>query len=67
MKIKQYADAETAKEIREAIRAAEGHCPCVLEQFRCEDTKCMCLDFRNSEAGTICNCGLYIKLTNEKN
>lgn len=62
MKIKRYADEETAIEIRAAIKAADGHCPCVLEQFRCTDTKCMCKEFRESPAGTICNCGLYIKL-----
>ena len=62
MKIQRYADNETAAEIRNAIRASQGHCPCVLEQFRCEDTLCMCKEFRESPAGTICNCGLYIKV-----
>ena len=64
MKIKKYADEETAKEIRAAVKASDGHCPCVLEQFRNEDTKCMCKEFRESPEGTICHCGLYIKLEN---
>lgn len=64
MKFKQYADNDTAKEIRAAIRAAQGHCPCVLEEFRSDDTKCPCLDFRSSKEGTVCNCGLYIKTKN---
>lgn len=31
MTVKRYADDELAKEIRAAIKAADGHCPCVLE------------------------------------
>lgn len=61
MKIQRYADEETAELIRAAVRASDGHCPCVLEPFRCADTKCMCKEFRDSPQGTICNCGLYIK------
>ena len=61
MTIKRYADIETAKEIRAAIKNSDGHCPCVLEQCRCADTLCMCKEFRESPVGTICNCGLYIK------
>lgn len=61
MKIRQYADEELAVEIRAAIANCNGHCPCVLEQFRNADTKCMCKDFRDAPADTICNCGLYIK------
>ena len=61
MKIQRYADKETAAEIRAAVRASNGHCPCVLEQFRCADTLCMCKEFRESPKGTVCNCGLYIK------
>lgn len=62
MKITRYADDELAQEIRSAIRAASGHCPCVLEQFRCDDTLCMCKEFRESPVGTVCNCGLYKKV-----
>lgn len=64
MKIQQYADEEFAAEIRAAVKEAQGHCPCVFEVFRDADTKCMCKDFRESPAGTICNCGLYIKIEN---
>lgn len=62
MHIKRYAEEPLASEIRAAIRAAEGHCPCVLEACRNEDTKCMCKEFRDSPKGTICTCGLYIKI-----
>lgn len=62
MHIKRYADDILAAEIRAAIKAANGHCPCVLEVCRNDDTKCMCKDFRESPKGTVCTCGLYIKL-----
>jgi hypothetical protein len=64
MTIKRYADDELAKEIRAAIRQCEGHCPCVLTEMRSKDTLCMCREFRESPAGTVCNCGLYIKTEN---
>ena len=62
MKIKKYATEEVADQIRQAIVEAEGHCPCILTQFRCADTKCMCKEFRDAPKGTICQCGLYIKI-----
>ena len=62
MKIVKYADEETEREIREKIKEAEGHCPCVLKVYRCKDTLCMCKSFREAPAGTICTCGLYQKL-----
>lgn len=62
MKIQKYASEELAQEIRASIKAAQGHCPCVLEPFRNQDTLCMCKEFREAPKGTICNCGLYIKV-----
>lgn len=62
MKIKVYADKETANEIRKKMREADGHCPCVLPSKRNDDTLCMCKAFREASAGTICHCGLYIKI-----
>ncbi len=62
MKIERYANEEKAKEIRAAIQKAGGHCPCSIPAFRNNDTLCMCKDFRNSPAGTICHCGLYKKV-----
>ena len=62
MKIQIHADPVLALEIQDAIQAAEGHCPCVLEAFRSADTKCMCKAFREAPEGSICNCGLYIKI-----
>lgn len=64
MKVEVYANQEQEEMIRAAIKIANGHCPCVLERFRNEDTKCMCKDFRDLPVGSICNCGLYIKTEN---
>lgn len=61
MTIKRYAEPELAAEIRANIRANDGHCPCVPTALRSEDTLCMCKEFRESPAGTVCNCGLYQK------
>jgi hypothetical protein len=62
MRVTVYADAETAKEIRQAMKEAKGHCPCVLPSKRNEDTLCMCKNFREAPAGTVCHCGLYKKI-----
>lgn len=61
MKVKIY-DKETAPVIREAVKQANGYCPCVIATARNEDTKCMCKAFREAPAGTVCHCGLYIKI-----
>lgn len=64
MKIRVYADDELELEIRAAMKAADGHCPCVLASARNQDTKCMCKAFREAPVGTVCHCGLYIKTEN---
>ena len=64
MKVRVYADDALELEIRSAMKAAGGHCPCVLASARNEDTKCMCKAFREAPAGTVCHCGLYIKTEN---
>lgn len=56
--IKVNPDEEHVKLIRAALLKNNNYCPCQLEQT--EDTKCMCKDFRDTEAG-ICHCGLFIK------
>jgi hypothetical protein len=64
MKIELYTDKETANEIRTKMREAGGHCPCVLPSKRNEDTVCICKNFREAPAGTVCHCGLYKKTEN---
>lgn len=56
--IKVTSDQELEKEIRAALKANDGYCPCIVKKTK--DTKCMCKDFRKMKEGT-CFCGLYIK------
>ena len=53
---------EEFKMVSVAIEENEGYCCCAIEKN--DDTKCMCKNFRESPAGTICHCGLYIKKEN---
>lgn len=52
-------DIATVELIKEGLRDNDGYCPCKL--VKTEDTKCMCKEFREQEAGE-CHCGLYIKI-----
>jgi ferredoxin-thioredoxin reductase catalytic subunit len=56
--IKVNEDAEHVREIREALKANGGYCPCRISKN--EDTKCMCKEFRDQKSG-MCHCGLYYK------
>jgi hypothetical protein len=51
--------ADDIHRITKAIRENDGYCPCALDKT--EDTKCMCLEFREMESG-VCPCGLYKKV-----
>lgn len=52
-------DKDIVDKVRAALRENDGYCPCKLEQT--EDTKCMCLEFREQQTIGFCHCGLYIK------
>ena len=58
MKIKVNPDKELVKEIRDALKANDGYCPCRIEKT--PENKCMCKEFLEQESG-MCHCGLYIK------
>lgn len=58
MRIKINPDKEFVREMKQAIKDNNGHCPCRIE--RSKDTLCMCKSFREMDEGT-CHCGLYIK------
>lgn len=51
-------DKEFVRDMKKALKANNGFCPCALEKS--PDTKCMCKEFREMESG-VCTCGLYIK------
>ena len=60
MKIVINPDKDFVREMKTALKANNGFCPCALEKSK--DTKCMCKDFRDKvRNGYIgeCNCGLY--------
>lgn len=58
-KIVINGDSKVVTEIRKALAANEGYCPCKL--VHTPDTKCMCREFREQPSG-MCHCGLYIKM-----
>ena len=58
MKISIIKDKEKVKEIRSAIKANDGYCPCKIEKV--PENKCMCQEFIAGGLGT-CHCGLYVK------
>jgi ferredoxin-thioredoxin reductase catalytic subunit len=53
--MKLNPDKEAVKRIRQAIKDANGYCPCSL--IRDSDHKCCCKDMRENH---VCECGLYI-------
>lgn len=61
MKVKVNPDKEFVKEMRDAIKKANGHCPCVPPNKRNQDTKCMCKNFLEEVESGYCHCGLYCK------
>ena len=58
MKISIIKDKDKVKEIRDAIKANDGYCPCKIEKI--PENKCMCKDFIEAGLGP-CHCGLYVK------
>ena len=61
--IKYTDDTELKEQILQALKEADGYCPCRIDHT--PDTKCMCKEFRDMEEGT-CHCGLYIKTKTKK-
>lgn len=60
MKIIINPDTEYAESVKKKLKENGGYCPCKL--VKNEDTKCMCLEFReqiNNEIPGFCHCGLY--------
>ena len=63
LKIIENEDKELVKEIKENLAENSGYCPCRTNKT--EDTKCMCLEFREHIKDKNwfgeCHCGLYVK------
>ena len=48
-KIYSNPDKEYVKEIQKKLKENGGYCPCRITKS--EDTKCMCIEFREHESG----------------
>jgi Ferredoxin thioredoxin reductase catalytic beta chain. len=59
MKIVVNPSGEFVRKMCAAIKDNDGYCPCSL--IKNADTKCMCKEFREQDAG-VCHCGLYTKI-----
>lgn len=63
MNVRYNEDKEHVEAILSALKQTMGYCPCRMD--RTEETKCMCLEFReqikNPEFEGLCHCGLYYK------
>lgn len=59
MKIEINPDKQKVMEVRAAVKANDGYCPCQLEKT--ERTKCICLNFLENN-DEWCHCGLYRKI-----
>lgn len=54
---------EIDKSIAELVKQNNGYCPCAISKN--EDTKCMCKEFREQEAGD-CHCGRFRKVKDDE-
>ena len=61
MRIALNPDKEKVKEVREALKANDGYCPCRIK--KCPENKCMCQEFLNQKEEGYCLCGLYKKIS----
>mgnify|MGYP005792152389 CR=1 FL=1 len=52
-------DESLVNNIRKQLKENDGYCPCKL--VKNENTKCMCLEFREMDEG-VCHCGLFFKI-----
>ena len=62
MKIILNPDKEIVAIARQQLKETGGYCPCILEPFRDESTRCQCDSFRQQieqEIECECYCGLF--------
>lgn len=57
---KSNPNAETYKEVSEAVRENGNYCCCALTKE--PDTMCMCKEFRTSDESGFCHCGRFYKV-----
>jgi len=49
------------KDFKEKLKLNKNTCICSLDYDNL-DMKCMCKDFKESDIGTICHCGIFKKI-----
>lgn len=59
MRISVNTNTKKVKEIREALKANDGYCPCQITKSK--ETKCICKEFAEQEQSGYCHCELYYK------
>ncbi len=59
LRISLNSDITKVNEVRKAIDANGGYCPCSI--VKTEDTQCMCKNFKNQNTPGFCHCELYYK------
>lgn len=63
MRVSYNPDKKLVREVKAALLANSGYCPCKVAKT--EDTKCICKDFRDKldDINFLgqCHCGLYVK------
>ena len=63
MKIILNPDKEIVAIARQQLKETGGYCPCILEPFRDESTRCQCASVRQQIEQEIegeCYCGLFV-------
>lgn len=63
LRIIKNPDNEKYLAVTEAVRQANGFCPCKL--IRNEDTKCICKDFKEQQTEGECCCGRFVKVNDD--
>jgi hypothetical protein len=59
LKVKPHPNSDLFQEITKAIKDNDEYCCCAMEKN--DDTKCMCLNFREQTEGGFCHCGRFFK------
>lgn len=60
LKIIKNPDKNKYNKVTEAVKNADGYCPCMLQ--RTPETKCICKEFKDQAEVGECHCGRYLKI-----
>ena len=60
LKIIKNPDENKYNEVTEAVKKADGYCPCMLQKT--PETKCICKVFKDQAEVGECYCGRFVKI-----